>query len=491
MNKQLKCVLFLSLKEMSLRRVAVLLWRNSDILDAISKFRSLSFFNSKKWRETFDERIKDEVSKLELPESLTKWMTDIVNPISLEIQKWKNFHENFIYNSYNHLSSSDLSKLCWNSEGTINYQKTAEEFVRCRAFSADKCYKLACIYCLEEYIPLLWEELPYYTKNHFCNEYVTLPYMPYVWPHILTGDLSRLDYLLKRSGRNLFSLNQYAFEYSAEKGNKSTSEYFFQKLTYEEREASLMRTALAVLKNPNVKLNKYIEDFPKENFSDVFCYLITLMTPDQQMDILKAQPVDVFLCFLDWPRQDLFLENAGLIWTCLPPIGYRDLICQMNGRYSSSGFYFPSLFQKFFLQSPPDFKKYFIDPEHGYALLHIFIDSGDSETMQVIFRSADAADIVKLVCHIDVIELFYFCMLKMDGWRKVEVCLREAKLSKEDRERVKEAFMQYLKGRVNGESMWRNGKFKRFSDFLDRTDANTEEVKKVQTLRLENSCPEQ
>ncbi|GBN06474.1 hypothetical protein AVEN_177232-1 [Araneus ventricosus] len=481
MEKQLKYVLMLSLKEMALRRVAVLLWYDSDILTSISKFQSDTLFcinRRKEWRETIDKKIKDKMLKLNLPESLTKQMIDIVEPISLEIKRWKTFHGDFIYNSYKEISSPDLAKLCWTTVGTINYQKTAEEFVRCNALNVEGRYKLACLYCLEDYIPFLWEELPKYMKEHFYNEYVTLPYLPYFWPHILKRELSKLDYLLRTSGRNLFTLNQYAFEYSAEKGNKTAAEYFFQKLTQEEREASLMRTTLAVLANPNMELNKYVADFPKEKFSDVFCYLLSLMTPEQQLEILQARPVDVFLCFLDWPWQDLFLENADLIWTLLHPSGYGDLILKMMYRYSTSDFYFPKLFQDFFMQSPLDFKKKFIDPEHAYPLLCKFFDSEDSETIQVIFRNVDAVDRVKLVCHCDVLELFYFCMVK-DGWHMVEVCLREATLCKEDGKRLKEVFMEFLKCKVRGEIMWRNGKFKRFSEFLDETDVSADKGKKA------------
>ncbi|GBO19652.1 hypothetical protein AVEN_198861-1 [Araneus ventricosus] len=63
----------------------------------------------------------------------------------------------------------------------------------------------------------------------------------------------------------------------------------------------------------------------------------------------------------------------------------------------------------------------------------------------------------------------------------VEVCkdsrLQEAKLSKEDRERLKKAFM---KCNDIGRMEWENRKLKRFFEFLDETNANADKEKKVQ-----------
>ncbi|GBO10660.1 hypothetical protein AVEN_50175-1 [Araneus ventricosus] len=482
MEKQLKCVLkMLSLEELALRRVAIGLWSDSNILASISKFRLFGFSTlerKKDWQEIIEDKIKDKMLQLELPASIMKELIDIVRPISLDIRRWKIVYQGYFFASNEEIGLPDSAKLCFTSAGSVDYRRTAEELVRCKALGVVRRYKIACLHCLEDYIPLLWEELPEERREFFCNKKFTSPYLEFCWPHILKGEHSKLDYLLTASNRNLTTFNQCAFEFLAERRCKTAAEYFFQKLTHEEKGASLMRTAHALLANSSM------ENLPEETLSDALCYLLSVMTPEQQTEIVKAQPIKVLLCFLDWQWQDLFLENADLIWTFLPPRAYRDLLKKMINIYSD--FYFPKLFQEFFIQSPLDFKKCLVDPKSAFPFLSIFFESEDSESIEVIFRNVDGADRVKLVFHPSVLKFFYESIL-IDRWHMVEVCLREAKLSKEDGERLKKAF---LKCNGIGRIEWENRKLKRFFDFLDETNESADKEKKAQKRKLENCCAE-
>ncbi|GBO45744.1 hypothetical protein AVEN_179675-1 [Araneus ventricosus] len=480
MEAQLKYVLLLPLKEMALRRVVVLLWSDSEILASISKLPTQWCYNDasrKPLLKTIVDKVKDKVSKLELPKSLTKRMIDIVHPIGVEIRRWKEIHQDRFSILLEDINLPVWVKLCWTTAGTIDDKKTAEALIRCDVLDVQKRFQLACVYCLEDYIPLLWEELPGEMRDHYQNE--NNLYFPYFcWPHILKGELDVLDFLRRTSDRNLTSFNQWAFEQSVEDDNKIAAEYFFLKLTHEEREASLMRSAHAVLAN-------YY--FDAEMFSGVVCYLLSVMTPEQQIELVKARPIDVLTCFFDWPLQDLFLENVGLIWTFLPPSGYGDLLSRMAKRLQLH--YFPKLFQECFMQSPLDFKKYFVGEESTflYRLLSVFLESEDSESIEVIFRNVDAADRVKIVFNSKVLDLFLGCCMLHDRWHMVEVCLREATLSKEDRKRLSEAFMGFLRMfRIERENL----KLKRFFEFLDETDASSVKGKKAQMRKLENCCRE-
>ncbi|GBN85491.1 hypothetical protein AVEN_122091-1 [Araneus ventricosus] len=193
MEKQLKCVLLLSLKEMALRRVAVLLWSDSDILASISKFQMSEFAFDKtgrEWRVTIEDKIKDKMFKLKLPESLTKQMIVLIRPNSLEIRRWKKSHEYYLWMKIREILPNS-AKPCWTTAGTIDNKKTAEKLVRCYVLDVVERYELACLYCLEDGIPLLWEKVPE-EKKVYCSEnnYSTLPFC---WPHILKGELSKLN----------------------------------------------------------------------------------------------------------------------------------------------------------------------------------------------------------------------------------------------------------------------------------------------------------
>ncbi|GBN76752.1 hypothetical protein AVEN_113086-1 [Araneus ventricosus] len=112
-----------------------------------------------------------------------------------------------------------------------------------------------------------------------------------------------------------------------------------------------------------------------------------------------------------------------------------------------------------------------LDGIRACLFLSIFFASEDSESIEVMFRNVDAADRVKLVIHRCALELFFNYMCR-DGWQMVEVCLREPALSKEDRERLKKAFVEYLEIDETQLIKWENWMIKRFFEILDETDAS-------------------
>ncbi|GBN64022.1 hypothetical protein AVEN_80174-1 [Araneus ventricosus] len=488
MEKHLSYVSKLSLQEMALRRVAVVLWSDSDILASIGKFRFRYDKYQKEWQETIEGKVADKVSKLQLPESLKKQMMQILKPIGLQILRWKMFHEAYVSNSSANYDVPILAKLCWTTSGAVDYQKTAEKLIRSDVVDIVKRYILACLYCMEDCIPEFWKELPEEHKTYFYVEDSTPieePHLEFCWPYILEGKESKLDDMPgRRGGPTRF--HRYAFEYSAHKGNKAAAEYFFQKLTHEEREATLIRTAQAVVSSRNMDLYRLTSyhDFPKEKVSDVLCYLLSLMTQEEQIRIFNEQPCEVLKCFLDWPLQDFFLDIADFIWTFLPERDYSSLLWNMTRSIQNTSYYFPNLFQNFFLRSPINFRKHFVDRECQFgSFFPEFFNIEDTETIKVIFRNVDTADRVRLVSSEHVFKLFYNFILR-GRWRIVEVCLLEATLSKEDKERLKKDFMEFLKEMDRGQIKWRKRKWRRFFEFLDGKDARAHRKRSMEDETL-------
>ncbi|GBN46574.1 hypothetical protein AVEN_71301-1 [Araneus ventricosus] len=269
------------------------------------------------------------------------------------------------------------------------------------------------------------------------------------------------------------STYQSFFKYSACKGSKAATEYFFRKLTDKERDTVLFRTLCAALERD---MRSYLLRGEQEKpRSDVLCYLLSLMTHEQRMKVFKKHPSSCLMCFLDWPWHDLFLDISDLIWNFLPKSRYDHVLDTMRNNILNLnlGYYFPDLFQKFFMRSPSDFRKYFVDRECMHYQIPFFckfIYVEDAETIKIVLRNLDSCDKVRLLSGHKFFKLLSF-LVEKEKWHLVELCIGEAMRSKEDWEILKKVYMD--------QTTWCRGdrKWKRFFELLDGTGVSASVTK--------------
>ncbi|GBO01819.1 hypothetical protein AVEN_26823-1 [Araneus ventricosus] len=470
MEKQAGFVPKLTLEEMALRKSVVHFWSEIDILSLIEKFPFKTMPGKwKLWQETVEYKVKDKISKLVFPESLKRRMNLLVTPIGLQIPEWVNFMAQFLSDSREDLDIQLLKQLCWTSAGALDYKKTAESLVRLRTLDVVKRFKIACEHCLVDSLPVVWEELPDEYKSGFLkinlnNIWGIDKLMQLYWVYALKGEEYKL---LERYA----SFHNCAFLSSAYRGNKVATEYFFEKITNEERRSFFSSNFHCVLEGFLGFPSPF--DFPKEECTDVLFYLLSQMHHGEQMQVLRDYPGYIFRIFLHWPWQDLFLDKTALIWNFLPEGStYNDLLRHITFKIKFSEYYFPELFQEFFGRSPVDFRKYFLNQEclGNTTLFCTFLYNEDEETVRAILRNIDVEDRVRLVSCLKV----FYCLdsvLGRKGQDVVELCVREACPSKEDRERVKEVYMRYLKENEPSGVFCRR-KWQRFFESLDEADAS-------------------
>ncbi|KAF8789212.1 uncharacterized protein LOC129957133 [Argiope bruennichi] len=477
MEKQLNFVLKLPLKEIALRRVAVVLWSCTDILALFQKLPFKLFPDDKcenEWRENAESNVKDKVSKLVLPKSMLEQIMPFIRPIGSEILSWKIFHEKYLGIWRDDFDICILKRIFWTSAGTIDYRKTAQELVSFEMLDTVKRYKLACLYCLEDKIPTIWKELPDRSKKCFYKGEVHLqshePQMDFCWAYVLQKTEFELECAPGRLFENQVLFCQNAFESSAVKGNQAATEYFFQKLTSAEREDSLVRTAKAVLANRDVETQGSLNEFPKERLTDVLCYLLFLMTPDQLNEVFNECPFEILRCFIDWPRQDYLPDIANLVFSFPPETRYESYLRFISSKIRYTNFYCSDMFQKFFPLSSDDFKKYVVDRECESGTLFCKILYFCPESTKIIFRNVDVEDRARLVSSNNFFSIVDRLIMG-DQWELVELCLREATLSKEDRKILKENYAEFLKLSDLGLFDYRDIHRKRVFEFLDKMDA--------------------
>ncbi|GBN53696.1 hypothetical protein AVEN_98751-1 [Araneus ventricosus] len=485
MEKRLDCDIVLSLEEITLRRVVTYLW-NVSIFDSGEKLRYI-------W-DIVEGEVKDKVSKLLLPESLKNRMMNLVRPIGSDILNWQVYHEDNLIDAREVFDLHILQQLRRTCRGAIDYRRTAEELVRLEMFDIKKRFELACSYCLEDTIPLLWRELSEEDKESFLRISCWTELMCY-WASIVTGEESYLDRILAQHLRSPSSFYYVAFKLSARYGNKAATEYFFQKLADEERESSSFFAVVDAAMDARF-LNLCITSLKcsTENVSDVLCYLLSVMSTEEQMQVFKKYPCKLLTCLLDWPFENL-LDIADLCWSFLLEKDHARLLSNIHENIRTSDYYLPNSFQKFFLRSPSDFRKLFVEREcPSCSLFSEFLHAEDTETIKVIFRNIDAADRASLVFSEHICKVLSNFILR-GRWHIVEVCIREATLSKEDRETLKGA-LRYFTSRIARRLPveWRRQNLKRCFEILDEIDASSANKRSAgdETLtRVKKLCSEE
>ncbi|KAF8789808.1 hypothetical protein HNY73_007718 [Argiope bruennichi] len=419
-DSQLKNLYRLSLEDISLRKVAVLL-----VSDPVKYMSSTTvvYRDGEERIKLNHELFKSIVAELCLAESMREPLVNLLNPIFMETYKWLKYHGEFLKSKHSSFDCLEyLKHLQWTHIGTVNYRKTAEAMIRDEMLDIDRRFKLACLYCLDEDIQNLWHKLSplskkrFYNKGRFPRCYLTEEIIIF-WTCILKGRVDKLENLLARRVGNYSSIYQQAFEYFANSGYETATRYFFEKLTCEEKDASLVRTAKSVAGCVNPSF---------QPFNDVFCYLLSEMNTEQFQNVLENSSYAILRSFLDWPRLDAFPEVAQL---ALPYFGEDDydqlhffLSQKFKYVYNSA-----KLFRNLFLITPKVFR-------HSTYYLDDFFERKDTEMIKFMFRNMDPEETLELVLSRKALHNCYE-QIREGKLDFVEFFIRESRLSKEDRER--------------------------------------------------------
>lgn len=341
-------------------------------------------------------------------------------------------------------------------------------------------FKLACLYCLEDYISEFWKELPAENQKYFCTKKDRFLFdgglgQEFWWSYISKGHESKLEKLTRSLRTDQSTFHQHAFRLSAEKGNKTAVEHFFQKLTHQEKEISVMRAIKKLV--GHLYIYKYTTQdlwskvFPLEKAAEVLCFLLSVMTPDQQMQIFQEKPIGILFWFRECPLRGRFLEIADIVWPYMNDSA-RDQLLEFIYLDFNEPDYCEKLFQDFFRRIPSDFWIGFADrqcrPRSHFDEILRFRDVKD---LEVFFRSLNDAARRRLMFSERALETFHSCLAKGElGF--VEACLREVSLSREDKKRLKEDFVRHLTSIKGNEMRLKTRKWSNFFQLLDEVNSD-------------------
>lgn len=228
----MKLVLEPSLEQFALVKLVTAMWNGRDVRALMSNFSfRLHLLNGHANWQNIENKVIDNVSDLPLPKIFHEKIKLFVKPIGFQILIWMGLH---CEDRYPHLKLP--AEFCWTSHGMIDKKKTAEMLIKDGKIHITDRYKLACIYCLENSIPKLWYEMAETNRESFSYRGVYQGTMFLFWENVMLSKELMLYYHSNWSVQSLF-------ESSALCGNKTATEYFFVKLTPEQKEESLVRVA--------------------------------------------------------------------------------------------------------------------------------------------------------------------------------------------------------------------------------------------------------
>ncbi|GBM43731.1 hypothetical protein AVEN_34157-1, partial [Araneus ventricosus] len=286
------------------------------------------------------------------------------------------------------------------------------------------------------------------------------------WASSLSSDVNLDDYRIQEY-MSLGPVYSFVFKNVATTGNYVATQYFFSKLPQEQRWRSLVGLAQNIAEKCSFWMTTYDIGYPKESYSDILCYLLTLITEEEQMEVFRSQPYKVLRSFLDWPRQRVFLQLLEKTWSFLTVDQFHNLMCVLSRDLNLSAYNYAQLFQEVFLQIPAlrEREHLLAHCEEGTFLAHLF-DCNDEENIKLVIRNVEPLYKEDIFIHESGFCICYK-LIEEDKWHLLEVFIQECMPSREARERVKNNFSQYVPCYPTAE--WED-KLAKFFNMLDNTN---------------------
>ncbi|XP_035210954.1 uncharacterized protein LOC118185237 [Stegodyphus dumicola] len=197
----------------------------------------------------------------------------------------------------------DITSLFWMPSDWIgdrlNEEKIAERLMNDDRLTVDQRYKLACNYCLVEYIRPLWNELPSVLKNFYVE--FNLPYFPtpslvHIWSQKITDCQSYVN------DEEFF---KDIFLSAAEHGPFVAVRFSWNKLNEKPSYEDLYNQALwTTSKTITFQILPFMDDLsillpPSITKGDFYCFILAQMSKENEE--MFAAGEFVVQSFIEWP----------------------------------------------------------------------------------------------------------------------------------------------------------------------------------------------
>lgn len=306
-----------SLQHISAVNIISALWRQADIQHYVKSFNhcghdDLPRNSMLEMRRKIAEKLLDGISQLPVTNSERKILSNIVEPIGLEIYNWIINHDKNIFSDYHtwHLYQKPkainfMDDLAWTSRGRIDCKRTAKNILENEQLSNYYRYNLACNYCLEDDIAII---APKVIDTFFLGP-LKKNAMLYFWTSHITGDFTELDkavYSYNMQNRTDCTTNECIFQVLiGDIANEVGIKHIWGKLSDVEKSRQCV---------PAIKQSSSI---------DIHCFLLSEMNEEQQQGAFQTCALKILSSLLgNWLWDKYFLPTLHHIWNVIDELSF-------------------------------------------------------------------------------------------------------------------------------------------------------------------------
>ncbi|GBM63513.1 hypothetical protein AVEN_73792-1 [Araneus ventricosus] len=319
--------------------VAASVWYHEDVMDAIRKAISSKSYEQNYWVKT-QSRVTENIQSLPLTVLTKHRVQDFSAFITNGIQQW--LQDNYFLT----IDGKVLSNLlCWNPKGVIDCTETAKRVISHESNIINR-FRIACMYCLENYIFQLWEELieHHYLQYNILMECFEVKFWISYIKHNLSTLMDEIEYIGSKD--TLW----FAFNISVTNNNVIWIEHFLKKM----REDQMCIMAYSKL--------KYILEMKMAFNYKMIPLLSRYVSSEMFDDLILSYPGTILLQFLQFPTTGSFLKIANKTWDVLSDDDFYK-ITEKIGHYLqeyAGNQIFKNIFESFWRNSPDHCKIYVI-----------------------------------------------------------------------------------------------------------------------------------
>ncbi|XP_034946368.1 uncharacterized protein [Chelonus insularis] len=285
-----------------------------------------------KWIRLTQQVVEESNQKI-LPSKLKGEFIYIVKEIGKKIFNW--FKYILYENNLKHEETLNyINKIYWTPYGTVDEVETFRlSWLENSNLSITKVYNNACKYALKKEIDHLWQNISKLRQINFINENEGYDQqLSAYWKYIRDGDVSFLKKCFDKSPLYLILENFYDISYyddncspeenmlklSVQQGNRIATKYFWEKLTEDEKNRSVINYArIAVIYYIHSEHEKDVFNYKNENYVEICIFLINQMTKDQKKLFLNEASGSLILDKLVYKQtavKSIVLRMLLLVW---------------------------------------------------------------------------------------------------------------------------------------------------------------------------------